>query len=164
MRQRPGSVWVAGLALLITGGLAFSLLALSSAEVPASGLADDPIIDFKPVYLPAIARNYPNLLPPPLQAGEEGWLRKWPESQDPGQCLQASGTPYYLEREPGAPGWLAAVVETITVTEMELEIHIDDKVAITGRVEYFDPACEFPRLYADHLKVIEVTPDGESAP
>lgn len=152
MRQHSGFVWGVGLILLISLSLAFG----------ASQGTSDPVIDFKPMYLPAIARNYPDLLPPPLQAGEEGWLRKWQESRNPDRCLQASGTPYYLESEPGAPGWLAAVVETATVSELELEVHIDDRVAITGRTEYFDPTCGFPRLYADHLEVIDVPPDSHS--
>jgi len=154
MRQHPVTVWVVGLALFILPGLGASM-----SQGPP-----DPVIDTKPVYLPLIAENYPNPLPPPLQAGEEGWLRKWQESQEPDRCLQASGTPYYLEREPGAPGWLAAIVETASVPEGELEVHIDDKVAITGRVEYFDATCGFPRLYADHLEVIIVSPDGGGGP
>lgn len=154
MRRHPVAFWVVGLTLLI-----LPCLAVSASQAPP-----DPVIDYKPAYLPIIAHNYPNPLPPPLQAGEEGWLRKWQESQAPDPCLEASGTPYYLESEPGAPGWLAAIVETASVPETELEVHIDDKVAVTGRLEFFDATCEFPRLYADHLEIIIVTPDGDSAP
>ncbi len=150
MRQQPGFVLGVGLTLLVSLSLAFSLAQSTS----------DPIIDANMVYLPAIARNYPDFFPPPLQAGEEGWLRKWSEAQEPNWCLQLSGTPYYLEREPGAPGWLAAVVETALVPELELELHINDRVAITGRIEYFDTQCDFPKLYADHLEVIEMAPGG----
>ena len=153
MRRHPVAAWVVGLTLLILPCLAFS-----TPQAPP-----DPVIDYKPVYLPIIAENYPNPLPPPLQAGEEGWLRKWQESQEPDPCLQASGTPYYLESEPGAPGWLAAIVETEAVPETELEVHIDDKVAITGRVEYFNAACGFPRLYADYMEVIIISPEGGGA-
>lgn len=153
MRRHPIAAWGVGLILLVVLSLASSM----------SQGTSDPIIDIQPFYLSIIARNYPNPLPPPLQAGAEGWLRKWQESQAPDPCLEASGTPYYLEREPGAPGWLAAIVETASVPEAELEVHIDDKVAVTGRVEYFDAGCEFPRLYADHLEVIVVAPDGNRA-
>lgn len=161
MRPHPRSVWViVGLTLLVSLGLAFSKPVLSSAEVSQD--ASDPVTDVALVYLPAIARNYPNLFPPPLDARKVGWLRKWRESQDPNYCLQTSGTPYYLEREFGEAGWLAAVAETNSVPDLELEVHIDEKVAITGTLEYFDPACDFPRLNAQQLEVIEVSPDGPS--
>jgi hypothetical protein len=131
-----------------------TLALIGAQEIP------DPITDVYLAYLPVVTSKYPNLMPPPLQAGEEGWLRKWQESQAPDRCLEAAGTPYYLESEPGAPGWLAAIVETDAVTELELEVHIDDKVAIRGRMEYFDRECDFPRLHADHMEVIIISPDG----
>lgn len=151
MRLHPRSVWgVATLAAFILLTLAFS----RPQDDPG------PIVDSAFFYLPVVARNYPNLFPPPLEARREGWLRKWRETQPPNDCLQASGTPYYLEREPGEAGWLAAVAATHAVPETVLEVHIDEKVAITGTIEYFDPACEFPRLNALQLEVIEVSPDG----
>ena len=155
MRQHPRSLRAGvGLLLLILLGLAFT-----SPQNPP-----DPVTDVILAYLPVVASNYPNPFPPPLQAEREGWLRKWQESQEPNLCLQLSGTPYYLESEPGAPGWLAAIVETAAVPEVELEVHIDDRVAVTGRLEYFDPNCEFPRLYVEHLEVIRVAPGGDSVP
>ncbi|MFQ5855787.1 MAG: hypothetical protein ACE5LU_09120 [Anaerolineae bacterium] len=171
MRLHPRSVRiVGGLTLIVLLSLAFNRPVLSpvlswvEGPVEGSQATPEPVIDVAPVYLPAIARNYPNLLPPPLDAKREGWLRKWKESQSPDYCLEASGTPYYLERDAGDAGWLAAIAETDTVSELELEVHIDEKVAVTGTVEYFDPACEFPRLNAHKLEVIETTPDGHSGP
>lgn len=153
MRLHPRSFWfIVGPALLVLLSVAFG----------GSRSASDPIIDPAPVYLPAIVKNYPNLLPPPLEARKVGWLRKWPESQTLEYCLQVSGTPYYLEREPGEAGWLAAVAETETVPDVALEVHLGEKVAITGTAEYLDAACDFPRLNARKLEVIAVSPDGTS--
>ncbi|MBS1252569.1 MAG: hypothetical protein MAG451_01610 [Anaerolineales bacterium] len=155
MHPHPRLLWVViGLTLLVLLGMGFN----------GSQTASDPVIDVPPVYLPAIARNYPSYFPPPLEARKEGWLRKWRESQDPHHCLQAAGTPYYLERERGEAGWLAAVIETQSVTEVELEVHLDEKVVIAGTAEYFDTACEFPRLEAHSLEVIQVVPDGDGPP
>lgn len=159
MRPHPRSIWIiSGLILLVLLSLTFSRPASDPAEVSQS--TPDPVIDSAPFFLPIIARNYPDFFPPPLEARKVGWLRKWRESQPPNYCLQVSGTPYYLEREPGEAGWLAAVAETNFVRDLELEVHIGQKVAITGTVQYFDPACDFPRLNAQELEVIEVSPDG----
>ena len=155
MHPYPRFVWIiVGLALLILLDTGFS----------GAQITTPPVVDTAPVYLPAVARNYPNLLPPPLEAKKEGWLRKWRESEAPNYCLQASGTPYYLEREPGEAGWLAAVVETEAVTDVDLEVHLGEKVVVTGIAEYFDSACEFPRLDATSLEVIDIGPDSHSAP
>lgn len=154
MHSHPRSLWAAvGLASLVLLGLAFGGLQNAS----------DPVIDIAPVYLPAVARQYPNLFPPPLEARKEGWLRKWRESQELDHCLQAGGTPYFLEREWGEAGWLAVVAETEQVTETDLEVHLDEKLAVTGTANYFDPACEFPRLNARKLEVIEIVPDSDGA-
>lgn len=150
MHLLPRSAWAIaiGLILLVLAGVG-----------TASQAGDDPVIDTLPVYLPAIAKNYPDFFPPPVQAKMEGWLRKWRESQPPNACLQASGTPYYLERQRGEAGWLAAIAATEAVSELELEVHLDEKVAVSGTVEYFDVNCGFPRLEARTLEVIDVVPD-----
>ncbi len=151
MHQYPRLGWaLIVLAVFISLGLTFTMTYGES----------DPIIDIPTVYLPAIAHNYSDLLPPPLQAGQIGWLRKWNELEPLPACLALGGTPYYLEDETNTTQWLAAIVETDAVSEVELEVHIDEKVAISGRLEYFDPLCSFPRLYADQLRVLDVPPDG----
>jgi len=156
MRLHPRFVWIAvGIALLVLLNLAFQ----------SSQTSSDPVTDvYEPVYLPVLTRNYPNLFPPPLEARREGWLRKWHESQESNYCLEAGGTPYYLEREPGEVTWLAAVAETDVVPDVEIEVHIDEKVAVTGTAGYFDPACNFPRLNARKIEVIEVLPEGAGDP
>ena len=153
MHQYPRLGWAfIALAVLISLGLTFTMTYGNS----------DPIIDIPTVYLPSIARNYSYLLPPPLQAAQVGWLRKWNELEQLPPCLALAGTPYYLEDEAGEADWRAAVVETSTVSEVELEVHINKKVAISGRIEYFDALCSFPRLHADELRVLDTTPDGRA--
>ncbi len=140
--------------------MVLTLLTLLGLTFSGTQNASDPVIDLPPVYLPAIMANYPDYLPPPIEAKKTGWLRKWRASRGPNHCLEASGTRYYLERERGEAGWLAAVADTEFVSETELEVHLDKKVAITGTAEFFDAACDFPRLNARTLEVVEVTPDG----
>lgn len=148
MRPHGGRFWI-GLLLL---GL---LTALLTAVVPATQ-ASDPIIEMPRTYLPLVARNHPLLLPPPLEAAMEGWLRKWHESATPPPCLQEAGTPYYLE-ETGSTSWLAALMATDAVSEGELELAIDHRVYVRGVAEYFDPACGFPRMEVRELRVLSGT-------
>jgi len=115
--------------------------------------ASDPVTEVPRMYLPLVARNHPPLLPPPLETAMEGWLRKWHESSTLPWCLQAAGTPYYLEGErEGA--WLAALVATDIVAEDVLELGLDHRVFIRGVAEYFDPACGFPRVEVRELRTV----------
>lgn len=155
MRPHPHSVWlVLALAALTVWGVA-----LGHAQVRSEQTAPQQvIIDPSPVYIALVGRQYPNLFPPPVEARREGWLRKWSEIQPPNNCLELSGTPYYMERAPGDPGWLAAVIETEAVPELELEVHLDEKVAISGAAEFFSAECDFPRLHAHSLEVVDPGP------
>lgn len=139
---------------LLIGWLLLGLLtALLAAAVPATQ-ASDPIIEVPRMYLPLAARNYPLLLPPPIEAAMEGWLRKWRESATLPPCLQAAGTPYYLqEAEEGSP-WLAALVATDAVSEDTLELAIDHRVSVRGVAEYLNAACGFPRMEVRELRVL----------
>lgn len=161
MSPHPRSVWLAmALAALTLWAVALGHAQDTPDDVASAQVAPHQvIIDPSLVYVALIGRGYPNLFPPPVEARREGWLRKWSESQLPNDCLALSGTLYYLEREPGEAGWLAAVVETEHVPELELEVHLDEKVAISGTAEFFSAACNFPRLYAHSLEVVDPGPD-----
>lgn len=148
MRPHTDRFWI-GLLLL---GL---LTALLTAAVPATQ-ASGPIIEVPRMYLPLMARNHPPLLPPPLEASMEGWLRKWRESATLPPCLQAAGTPYYLEERADMP-WLAALAATDAVREDALELAIDHRVHVRGVAEYFDAACGFPRVEVRELQVLSNT-------
>ena len=152
MHPRLHPVWP-GLALVAL--LTITVLAVGTPTITAS----DPVIDVPTAYLPVVIRNHPPLFPPPLEAAMNGWLRKWRESEAPPRCLEIAGTPYYLETEPGAPSWAAAVAATELITEDDLELNIDHRVRIRGVIDYFHADCSFPRLYARELRVLPATAD-----
>jgi hypothetical protein len=155
MRPNPRSGWLA----LALAALTLWSAVLGYAQDVPDPMAPGQVIDVLPVYIPLLGRDYPDLFPPPVQARRKGWLGKWSESQPPNTCLAASGTPYYLERERGEAGWVAAVAETEYVSDLELEVHLGEQVVISGTAEFFSPDCDFPRLNAHSLEVVDPGPD-----